>query len=131
MGGAWVGTRFVAAEESGSSKLHKERVVDAKSIDTARTTAFTGRPCRMLKTPYVRSWLDRQDEVEKLNKEGKVPYVLDVREGRAKPTEFYPALMGQVAGAINDIQPAKQIVDEMVRDAVASLRGLANLRSNL
>merc|ERR1712232_1345552 len=47
--GVWVGTRFIAAEEAGSSKLHKERVLAARSVDTARTTAFMGRPCRMLK----------------------------------------------------------------------------------
>jgi hypothetical protein len=33
-----------------------------------------------------------------------------------------PLLMGQVAGAIDDIKPAKQIVEEMVKQAVETLR---------
>lgn len=33
-----------------------------------------------------------------------------------------PHLMGQVAGSIGAILPAKQIVDEMVEDAAAMLR---------
>ncbi len=33
-----------------------------------------------------------------------------------------PFLMGQVAGVIQEIQPAKQIVDEMVREAVDMLK---------
>jgi hypothetical protein len=33
-----------------------------------------------------------------------------------------PFLMGQVAGAIHDIKPAKQIVDEMVSEAVHMLK---------
>lgn len=129
--GAWVGTRFVAAEESGSSKLHKQRVVEARSIDTTRTTAFTGRPCRMFKTPYVQSWVDRPEEVNQLTSEGKIPYALDVRSGKARPTEFYPALMGQAAGAITDIKPAKVIVEEMVREAAEVLHCLGSLRSRL
>ncbi len=38
-----------------------------------------------------------------------------VAEGR-------PLLMGQVAGAIEDIKPAKEIIDDMVRVAVQTLR---------
>jgi hypothetical protein len=35
--------------------------------------------------------------------------------------------MGQCAGAIHDIKPAKQIVDEMVRGAIDALRGATAL----
>eukprot|EP00415_Alexandrium_ostenfeldii_P002376 UN2376 len=129
--GAWVGTRFVASEESGSSKLHKERVVKAESVDTVRTTAFTGRPCRMVKTPYVQSWVDRPDEVARLTSQGSIPYALDVRAGKVKPIEFYPALMGQAAGAIHDVKPARQIVEEMVREAAETLGGMSSLQSRL
>lgn len=120
--GVWVGTRFIACEESAASKLHRERVLTARSIDTARTTAFTGRPCRMLVTPYVQSWLDRPEEVKKLNAEGKVPYKLDVHAGKAAPGEFYPALIGQAAGAVTKVLTAKEIIDEMVTDAAGSVR---------
>jgi len=129
--GVWVGTRFVAAEESGSSKLHKERVVNAQSVDTVRTTAFTGRPCRMLKTPYVQSWVDRPDEVARLTSQGSTPYAVDVRAGKVKPVEFYPALMGQAAGAITGVRPARQIVQDMVQEAAETLRGMSSLRSRL
>jgi len=129
--GAWVGTRFVAAEESGSSRVHKERVVAARSVDTARTTAFTGRPCRMMKTPYVQGWLDRPEEVARLTAAGSIPYALDVRAGTVKPIEFYPALMGQAAGAISEVKPARAIVEEMVQEASAVLRQMAAMRSRL
>lgn len=38
-----------------------------------------------------------------------------------------PLLMGQCAGAITDIKPAKEIVDEMMADAVAALRRSCSL----
>ncbi len=33
-----------------------------------------------------------------------------------------PLLMGSCAGAITDIKPAKEIIDEMMQDAVEALR---------
>ena len=45
--GVWVGTRFVAAEESGASRLHKEAVVSATFTDTLRTLVISGRPLRV------------------------------------------------------------------------------------
>lgn len=35
--------------------------------------------------------------------------------------------MGQVAGAIEDVKPAKQIVDEMVSEAVAVLGNVGRM----
>ena len=73
--GVWVCTRFIACEEAGSSPGHRKRVsatseqqtlkhsnrmtqvLAAESKDTTRTIAFTGRPCRVMKTPYVKSWM--------------------------------------------------------------------------
>jgi hypothetical protein len=39
--------------------------------------------------------------------------------------------MGQVAGAVHEIKPAAEIVNEMVRDAVAIVRGNAGLVAKL
>jgi len=129
--GVWVGTRFVACEEANSSKVHKDRVVAATSMDTTRTIAMTGRPCRVLKTPYVRSWMERDDEVKRLTSEGTIPFMKDLNDGKAKLTEFFPALMGQIAGAITDIQPAKDIVEGMISEAVEVLQGGSRAISKL
>merc|ERR1719174_1226464 len=54
--GVWVGTRFIACEEAHAGPVHKRRIVESTSNDMTRTEAFTGRPCRVLRTPYVRKW---------------------------------------------------------------------------
>mmetsp|Transcript_2182 Transcript_2182/g.5063 ORF Transcript_2182/g.5063 Transcript_2182/m.5063 type:complete len:343 (+) Transcript_2182:71-1099(+) len=115
--GVWVGTRFVACEEANSSPLHRKRILEASSTDTTRTVAMTGRPCRLLKTDYVRSWEERPEELRDLTSQGKIPYLEDMKNGKASMTDFFPALMGQVAGAIKDIKPAKAIVEDMVQEA--------------
>lgn len=45
--GVWVGTRFVASEEAGCSRIHKEEVVSARFEDTIRTLVVSGRPLRV------------------------------------------------------------------------------------
>eukprot|EP00927_Polykrikos_kofoidii_P054312 TRINITY_DN48744_c0_g1_i1.p1 TRINITY_DN48744_c0_g1~~TRINITY_DN48744_c0_g1_i1.p1 ORF type:complete len:346 (+),score=57.91 TRINITY_DN48744_c0_g1_i1:142-1179(+) len=119
--GAWVGTRFIACEEANSSMMHKKRVINASSSDTVRTLAFTGRPCRMMQTDYVKDWESRPEEIMAMTQSGKIPYVEDLRAGKARPAEFLPAIMGQVAGAIKDIKPAKGIIDDMVNEALSTL----------
>merc|ERR1719379_3253408 len=60
----WVGTRFVASEESGAPKRHKEGVVKAGVHDTHRCEIYTGRPMRVIKNAYTMNWeLNRGQEM--------------------------------------------------------------------
>ncbi|ORY45234.1 2-nitropropane dioxygenase [Rhizoclosmatium globosum] len=128
----WVGTRFICAKEAGAPKRHQEAVLNAGYHDTYRTTIYTGRPMRILKNWYASDWEDnRQQELKKLLSEGKVPAKWDAEKREAaganeeadfeKWSNARPLLMGQVAGAVDSIKPAKEIVEEMVRDAVSAL----------
>jgi NAD(P)H-dependent flavin oxidoreductase YrpB (nitropropane dioxygenase family) len=118
--GAWVGTRFVAAEEAGCSKLHKEAVVSASFEDTQRTLVVSGRPLRVKTNGYIREWEKRPEEIRKLCEQGIVPMMRDLDEDKEVDM---PYLMGQVAGVIKDIKPAREIVEEMVRECVEVFRG--------
>ena len=112
-------SRFVASKEAGCSQLHKEAVVTAKYEDTVRTLVVSGRPLRARLNPYLKSWEDRPEDIRRLTQNGIVPLQSDLDED--KDVDL-PYLMGQVAGAIDEIKPAQDIVEEMVRDAVAMLR---------
>lgn len=118
--GAWVGTRFVASEEAGCSQMHKEAVVSAEFEDTLRTLVVSGRPLRVRMNDYIKSWeVDRPDEVRKLCDSGVVPLQKDMDDDKEVDIPF---LMGQVAGAIKSIQPARQILEEMVQECVDILK---------
>ncbi|KAJ3327034.1 hypothetical protein HDU76_012418 [Blyttiomyces sp. JEL0837] len=126
----WVGTRFVCAKEAGAPPVHQKAIVNAGYHDTIRTIIYTGRPMRVLKTDYIMDWENnRQSEIKALTSAGKLPMQAEVEkltaEGKDADEVLFgarPLLMGAVAGAIQDIKPAKEIVDEMVRDAVKVLR---------
>ncbi|KAI9756613.1 MAG: hypothetical protein M4579_003791 [Chaenotheca gracillima] len=117
--GVWVGTRFVAATESGASRLHKEAVVAAGFEDTLRTLVVSGRPLRVKMNEYLKEWEDQPEKIKELTNRGIVPLVKDMDEGKDVDIPF---LMGQVAGVIDQIKPAGDIVNEMVREAVTMLR---------
>jgi len=127
----WVGTRFVCSTEAGASRAHQEAVVTADYTDTIRTLVFSGRPMRVRKTAYVADWENnRQDEIKEMTNKGIVPAVHDMDSHDYSDEELLARrafLMGQVAGSIQDIKPAKEIVDEMVADCVETLKSKAQL----
>ncbi|KAL9090200.1 MAG: hypothetical protein Q9159_002099 [Coniocarpon cinnabarinum] len=118
--GVWVGTRFVASKEAGCSLQHKNAVIEAKFEDTVRTQVVTGRPLRVQMNEYISSWEKRPDEVKKLTEVGVVPMAQDLDEGRDVDMPF---LMGQVAGLIQDVPAASEIVEAMVQEACKALEG--------
>ena len=118
--GVWVGTRFVASKEAGCSQQHKEAVISAAFEDTLRTLVVSGRPLRVRMNDYIRSWeVDRPDEVKRLTESGVVPLQKDMDDDKDVDIPF---LMGQVAGVIKDIKPAKEIMQDMVKEAVDVLQ---------
>jgi len=128
----WVGTRFVAAEEAGATKHHKELVVKATVHDTIRTVMYTGRPMRIFKTEAITDWEEnRQADIKKLTGSGVIPieYIQQqIKDGKMPMPDaktalmMRPWLMGQAAGAISDVKPAKAIIDEMVTTAITIIR---------
>ncbi|KAF3171983.1 hypothetical protein TWF788_009591 [Orbilia oligospora] len=117
--GVWVGTRFVAAVEAGCSEMHKQEVKSATFDDTIRTLVVSGRPLRVKMNDYIKKWEDQPQRIKELCDQGITPLEYDMKEGNELDLPF---LMGQVAGVIDDIKPAKKIVDDMVKEAVEMLR---------
>lgn len=129
--GVWMGTRFIACEEANAGPVHKRRILEAKSGDTTRIEVFTGRPCRIMRTPYVKDWEGRPAELQESLKNGVIPFHQAVHDGKANISEFFPALMGQCAGAITEVKSADAIVQEVMRDALSVVRSVPLLISKL
>ncbi|KAF3771047.1 hypothetical protein M406DRAFT_33445 [Cryphonectria parasitica EP155] len=117
--GAWVGTRFVASVEAGCSEEHKKEVVSCDFDGTDRTLVLSGRPLRMKVNEYIRRWHEKPDRIRELCDRGVVPIEYDIEEGNDVDL---PHLMGQVAGSIQKVQPAGEIVADMVKEAEGMLK---------
>merc|ERR1712154_297753 len=131
----WVGTRFVAATEAAATNAHKKAIVNAGYEDIMTSEVYSGRPLRMIKNKYAVDWATRRkDEMKRLLSEGIIPYKydFDVQKGKLKNEElkkmltsmddFVPHLSGSVAGSIEEILPAKEIVDRMMKEAIEVMR---------
>ena len=142
-GAVWVGTRFVSAVESGAPEAAKRAIVEAGFDSTIKSTIWTGRPLRSLKTEYVRNWEEeRQGELKDLQAKGvlALEHELDKLAKEDKLTEEIEDQstvrpMGVVAALVNKGgQSAREIVEEMAREAYECLsgaRGMIEARAKL
>lgn len=54
--GAWLGTLWMAARESHTPPNLLRRLVEGQSEDTVITRAHSGKPCRVIRSPWIDSW---------------------------------------------------------------------------
>lgn len=85
---------------------------------------------RVRKTPYIADWEEnRQGEIKELTGKGIVPVEHEIEKKGREIMKERPWLMGSVSSVINDVKPAKEIVDEMIQGAVEHLQRAASLVS--
>lgn len=116
--GVQVGTRFLASDECVIHPTYKELVVKAKDTDSIVTGRYTGHPCRNVKTKFTKKLASGEkdgsltpDEFEQLTLGSLRKAVLD---GDLEQGSF---LCGAIAGMIDQIKPAKDIIEEMFTQA--------------
>lgn len=111
--GVQVGTRFLAAEECTIHQNYKDLVVKSRDIDSRVTGRSGGHPVRCLKNPLVAELLELEkkgatfEEMESITI-GSLRKA--VKNGDVKGGSF---MAGQIAGLVNKIQPAREIIAEM------------------
>ncbi|OBZ79398.1 putative nitronate monooxygenase [Grifola frondosa] len=124
----WVGTRFVASVEANAPKIHKDMLLSAGHEDLVMTLIYTGRPLRVRRTPYVDDWNNnRQDEIKELTSKGIIPHEHEMEEHPEKSIEGLNFPVGRVAAVIDEILPAKVIVENMVSQAAQILQSGASM----
>ncbi|MGN0594945.1 MAG: enoyl-[acyl-carrier-protein] reductase FabK [Hominimerdicola sp.] len=116
--GVQLGTRFLAAEECQIHPTYKDLVVKAKDTDSVVTGRTTGHPCRNVKTKFSKKLASGEmngsitpDEFEELTL-GSLRKA--VQDGNLDEGSF---LCGAIAGMVNKIEPAKDMIEEMFGQA--------------
>lgn len=121
--GVQIGTRFMCAEECTIHPSVKAQVLKARDRDTIVTGRSTGHPVRVLKNKLTKMLeeLDRENRVEELERLGSGKLALAMREG---DIEMGSLMAGQVAAMVCEIQPAAEIVTQMIAEAESVMAGL-------
>lgn len=119
-----VGTGFVVADESIVHDAYKQKVIDAKDIDSAVTGRSHGHPVRCIRNAMTR-------EYTRLESEGKSFEELEyltlgtLRKAVIEGDVVGGTVMaGQIAGLVKKRRSSKEIVEEMVSEAEALIHGV-------
>ena len=122
-----VGSRFAASDESSAHPDFKQTIVDVKEGDTHLTLKELA-PVRLIKNKF---WQDVQDLY------ATSPTIDDLKtllgRARSKRGMFEGDLIegeleiGQIAGIINDVKPAAQIVYDMMAEFELAKKEITNL----
>lgn len=139
--GAWCGTAFLATEESFMDSIDdhaesawraqviKQRIVDATDEDTRVSRVLTGKTARLINTPLVEAW-ERDDAPPTLPMplQGALVAPLLRRINRGRRADLTTEAMGQVAGMIGAIRPAREVLEKMVERAEQLLDRATSVR---
>ena len=121
--GIQMGTRFLSAEECVIHPSYKEKIVKAGDLCTAVTGRRLGHPVRSLRTSFTRGYAKVEytdisdDDLEAL---GTGALRLAVQEGDLENGCF---LSGQIAAMVKQIQPAADIIRDVMEGAEEVLKG--------
>ena len=121
--GVQMGTRFLSAEECSIHPVYKERILKANDLCTMVTGKRLGHPVRSLRTNFARNYAKAEYggmDDEALEALGSGALRKAVVEGDLEEGCF---LSGQVAAMVNKIQPAAEIVREVIEGAEPVLKG--------
>jgi len=142
--GILIGTRLIATPEAYAHPVYKQKVLDASEDQTVRTTLFgygwPDAPHRSLRTEFVQNWLG--DEARGSEQRQEEPQIGETKIGGQSvpvlrfmgfpPTpdasgeiESMNFLAGQSVGLVNEIEPAAEIVKQLVDGATHLISQLA------
>ncbi|MCO5143193.1 MAG: nitronate monooxygenase [Oligoflexia bacterium] len=120
-----IGTRFIASKEANVDQKYKNAIINAKAEDIVLTMKISGTPASVIKTPYIEkvglelnpleSFLMKNQLTKKYTKLARGLWGAKLLQSAARTTtwkEVWSA--GQGVGLIEEILPAKQIIERLI-----------------
>lgn len=126
--GVQMGTRFMCATECVIHDNVKQVLLKARDRDTVVTGRSTGHPVRVIKNKLAKKFMELEamgtapEELEKIGM-GKLRAAMVDGD-----VEYGSVMAGQVCAMIKKVQPAKEIIDEIVSQAEAVVQQLSSGR---
>ena len=120
--GVQMGTRFLVSDECNVHDNYKEKVLNARDIDSEITGTSTSHPVRVLRNKLTREYIKLEksnadsSEIEALGKGALRKAVID------GDVENGSVMAGQIAGLVKERQSCKEIINELVYEFEETLR---------
>jgi len=121
---AYLGTRFIATQESQASAAYKQMLLDARAADIIHTPAVSGVPASFMRQSLEAAGYDlaRLNDKADVNYGEKLKPVSD--EAKAWKTVWSA---GQGVGDIHDLPTVSELVERLDREYRAALQHSARL----
>ena len=129
--GAWTGSVWLATPESEVSNTFRDKMVAARSRDTVRSKARTGKYSRQLRSPWTDAWeapgspkplpMPLQSLVTE-NALALIEREADKNVAGAKELATY--WVGQGVGLVEAVRPAARVVQDFREDFAQAFEGL-------
>ena len=120
--GVQVGTRFLCAEECTVNQAYKDKILKASDVSTIVTGKTLGHPVRSLKTPFSKTFAKMESDPavkpEEILAYGTGALRKAVKEGDTNGSY----MAGECAGMVKKIEPAKDIIDDLISGAEKLIR---------
>ncbi len=126
--GVQIGSRFAACTEASCHENFKQKIIDATDGDTKLSLKKLGS-VRLLKNPFF-------EQINELENRGatKEELATTLGRGRAKKGMFEGDMtegeleIGQIASIINNVLPAKEIIDNIITEFMQSKNDLSAIQ---
>jgi NAD(P)H-dependent flavin oxidoreductase YrpB (nitropropane dioxygenase family) len=134
--GVWLGSVWLTTEEyrvepktSSGYSVVTEKLLAATSSDTVRSRVVSGKPARMLRTPWTEAW-------EAKDSPGTLPMPLqgmlvgdaEARIRHHQSRELLGVPVGQIVGQMNEVRPVRDVIERLVAEFDAAAARVARLR---
>ncbi len=123
--GVQMGTRFICSQECIAHPRFKQKLLESRDRDTVVTGVTTGHPIRCIENKLARKFQEAERagaSPEELDKLGVGSLRAGVIEG---DVEMGSLMAGQICGLINDIKPVRQIIQDVLAEAMTVLDRLS------
>jgi NAD(P)H-dependent flavin oxidoreductase YrpB (nitropropane dioxygenase family) len=132
--GVWTGSVWLATTESEVSETFRQKMVTARSRDTVRSTARTGKPSRQLRSPWHDAW-------EGADSPGSLPLPLmsilsspafasidrAADAGSPSARELVSYWVGQGVGLVDRVRSAEQVVHDFMSECADAVERMGTL----
>ena len=124
--GVWTGSLWLTVTEANTSDIVMEKLLNARSTDTVRSRALTGKPARQLRTAWTEAW-------EAPESPGTLPMPLQFilnskalrRIQRSGNRELAGMPVGQIVSRMNSVRPCRDVIYDMVEEYIETMSRLS------
>jgi NAD(P)H-dependent flavin oxidoreductase YrpB (nitropropane dioxygenase family) len=116
--GVWLGTAFLPTYEAKFSELWKQQILSATEEDTLVTKIFTGKTARFIKSKLIEMWEAEQGPTLPFPLQILLTMGLNEAAAESGMKEYTSAAAGQICGLLGEMKTAKQVIEEIIEQAM-------------